>query len=382
MPYHVVVSRQVLLDGPMTLCATLSLYLLARFALTARPTWLYAAAAAMGLTVLCKETSILLLGAVYAFFALAPEVPVRLRQGLLAAGVLVVTIAPFPVVLHLAGGSRSGGHYLAWQLFRRPNHDLGFYLSVVPPAVGLLVLALAVAGLVLLRRRRSWRETLLVAWIVVPLAFFLLWPVKGFQYLLPCAPAVAVLAARTLALAPARLAGRPVGGRARLLAVGLPAVVVASLLAVSSFDRIEPSASASLLAGSGGMPGGREAGRWLGAHVPPGAQVMTIGPSMANVLAFYGHHRAWGLSVSPNPLSRNPSYQPLVNPDLAIREARVQYAVWDAFSASRSSFFARSLQRYVERYRGRLVHAVMLPARTASGRTVRRPAILVYVLRP
>ena len=103
---------------------------------------------------------------------------------------------------------------------------------------------------------------------------------------------------------------------------------------------------------------------------------------MANVLAFYGHHRAWGLSVSPNPLSRNPSYQPLVNPDLAIREARVQYAVWDAFSASRSSFFARSLQRYVERYRGRVVHAVMLPARTASGHTVRRPAILVYVLRP
>ena len=35
MPYHVVVSRQVLLDGPMVLCATLSLYLLARFAMTA-----------------------------------------------------------------------------------------------------------------------------------------------------------------------------------------------------------------------------------------------------------------------------------------------------------------------------------------------------------
>ena len=32
MPYHVVVSRQVLLDGPMVLCSTLTLYLLARYA--------------------------------------------------------------------------------------------------------------------------------------------------------------------------------------------------------------------------------------------------------------------------------------------------------------------------------------------------------------
>lgn len=36
MPYHVVVTRQVLLDGPMTFFATLSLYLLARFAGTGR----------------------------------------------------------------------------------------------------------------------------------------------------------------------------------------------------------------------------------------------------------------------------------------------------------------------------------------------------------
>ena len=59
MPYHVVVSRQVLLDGPMTLFATLTLVL---FALVSRrptgATWLYAAGAAMGLTVLSKETSI------------------------------------------------------------------------------------------------------------------------------------------------------------------------------------------------------------------------------------------------------------------------------------------------------------------------------------
>ena len=61
MPYHVVVTRQVLLDGPMTLFATLTLLLLARFVLSGRPAWLYASGAAMGLTFLSKETSIVLL---------------------------------------------------------------------------------------------------------------------------------------------------------------------------------------------------------------------------------------------------------------------------------------------------------------------------------
>src|SRR5512140_1703629 len=54
MPYTVVVSRQVLLDGPMAFFATLTLYMLARFGTTQRSRWLYASAISMGLTVLSK----------------------------------------------------------------------------------------------------------------------------------------------------------------------------------------------------------------------------------------------------------------------------------------------------------------------------------------
>jgi 4-amino-4-deoxy-L-arabinose transferase-like glycosyltransferase len=80
MPYHVVVTRQILLDGPMVLFATLSLYLIARFAVTQRAGWLYAAGAAMGLTAMSKETSLVLLGAVYAFLALSPQMRVSGRK--------------------------------------------------------------------------------------------------------------------------------------------------------------------------------------------------------------------------------------------------------------------------------------------------------------
>ena len=72
MPYHVVVTRQVLLDGPQTFFSTLTLYLLARYARTGGVSGCYAAGSAMGLAVLAKEPAILFCGGVYAFFALAP----------------------------------------------------------------------------------------------------------------------------------------------------------------------------------------------------------------------------------------------------------------------------------------------------------------------
>ena len=100
----------------------------------------------------------------------------------------MLVVAPFPLSLMLAGRTGTGESYLTWQLFRRPNHDWLFYPQTVPEVIGPLVLLAAAMGLWLLRREGSWRERLLLCWIAVPVAFFQLWPVKGFQYLLPIAP--------------------------------------------------------------------------------------------------------------------------------------------------------------------------------------------------
>jgi MFS family permease len=372
MPYHVVVTRQVLLDGPMTLFATLTLVLVARFVISGRRAWLYAAGAGMGLTFLSKETSIVLLGALYAFVALTPELGVRLREVAVSLGVMALVISPFPLSLVLAGRTGTGESYLTWQLFRRPNHDWLFYPETVPEVVGPLVLLAAATGLWLLRRQVSWRERLLLCWIAVPVAFFQLWPVKGFQYLLPAAVAVAVLAGRALSF---RWSSSPGFG-------ALATAIVAASLLIPTWDRISGAASGPLLAGAGGLPGGREAGEWIDAHVPTGSTFMTIGPSMANLVQYYGHRAARGLSVSPNPLNRNPSYEPLLNPDQALRDNEVHYVVWDAFSASRSPSFARKLLGYAGRYNGRAVHTELLPAGSARGRTAQRPAIVVFEVRP
>jgi Dolichyl-phosphate-mannose-protein mannosyltransferase len=383
MPYHIIVSRQVLLDAPLVLCSTITLYMLGRFAMTERPIWLYATGFGMGLTFLAKETGIVLMGAIYAFLALSHEIRLRILDLLIATICVILIMVPFPASLLLAGGTRSGKQYLVWQLFRRPNHTWDFYLTTVPVAMGLLVVAVAFLGLWVLRSQSTWRERLLLCWILVPVVFFQFWPTKGFQYLLPAAPPIAILAARAITYWPMR---KEIHFRKYHISEtwfkALVAGFISLTLLIPSWQAIQPSTSGSYVAGTGGVPGGREAGIWVRNNIPEGAKLMTVGPSMANILQFYGYRKAYGLSVSPNPLRRNPSYESITNPDLQIRNSDLQYLVWDSFSAERSPFFSERLLQFVEKYHGHAIHVESVMVKSADGVAISRPIIIIYKVRP
>jgi hypothetical protein len=319
-----------------------------------------------------------MVGAAYAFFALAPNLKVRLRHLVLAIVVFFVCVSPYPLSLKFAGRGSTGNQFIAWQLFRRPNHTATFYAEHLPAALGWTVLAFAVLGGVVAWRGRDWRITLLLSWITVPTIFFSLWPVKGFQYLLPISAPIAILAAVGLLALAESLRPRihPAAGVSLLL------VLVSAPLVLTTWRRITPSGAGTFLAGSGGVPGGREAGHWVAEHVPEHARMLALGPSMANIVQFYGNRKTYGLSVSPNPLHRNPVYEPVTNPDRLIRTNEVQYLVWDSFSASRSKHFSDQLLRYVDRYHGRAVYNSTVLARTPAGAGVAKPVITIYEVRP
>jgi len=380
MPYHVIVSRQVLLDGPQSFLVGLSIWALARYVRQRADIWLYLSALFLGLSVLAKETSVIMVGSAFAFLALYPAAALRARQRAGVVAVFVAVVAIYPISLRLAHAGKTGGAFLTYQLFRRPNHTLDFYPSVVPSALGWGVLAAALLGVVIVWGRVSWRETLLWSFIVVPVIFFELFPVKGYQYLLPVATPVAVLAARSLLAWPAWV--RRSGRRVPRWAPSVVMVLVLASALVPTLQQLATTQRDTALAGTGGIPGGRELGTWIDERVPQGVTMMTIGPSMANLVKWYGHRNALGLSVSPNPLYRNPVYDPIVNPDLAIRRNRVQYLVWDSFSADRSPFFSASLLRYVDRYSGREVYRQDLQTTNAAGRPVRKPVVIVYEVHP
>lgn len=65
-----------------------------------------------------------------------------------------------------------------------------------------------------------------------------------------------------------------------------------------------------------------------------------------------------------------------------IRYNEIQYVVWDAYSASRSVFFANKVLRYADRYNGRAVYTYSITVTTSEGEKVEKPLIIIYEVRP
>lgn len=391
MPYQVAVSRQILLDGPMMTMWLLTMLLLARYAATGRTRWLYATAFGAGLTFLAKETGVMVVVTAIAFTLVTPQVRLGLRRLLVATAIYLFALSPYPLAVVIGGGESSARSFLLWQLLRQPNHSWTFYFEILPGAIGPLVLLAAAGGILLALRRRGWEDRLLIAWVLVPFAFFQIWPTKGYQYLLPMAPALAILAGRAfewpwldvLARSSRSLRNMLEGRRAlvRRASAGVLAVLLLSI-ALPTAQAVTTTTALGSLAGTGGLAGGREAGIWIREHVPAGATFMTIGPTLSNLIEYYGQRRSLGLSVSPNPLRRNPAYDPINNPDRAIRELQIQYLAYDVWSAGRSPFFARHLQRYIDKYHGRLVYEQTAATRSANGQVSEGVVIKIYQVHP
>ena len=376
-PYAVLVSRQMLLDGPMTTFVATTMLMLALWLRTEKVLWFYAAAATAALAVLSKEMGVLTVPAVILFVLFSRDLPLRWRRDLpIAAGVFAIAIAPYPLSLLLGGGAHSTNQFVVWQFFRQPNHDAWFYLSSVVPSLGYVTVGLAALGLASLRWRWQTFDAMAISVVLCNVVFFQVWPTKGFEYMLPIVPAVIYLAGRgamalgelgpSLArlLRRERIEWRWVAAAALALALisMAPPVVnaatsprqvgIAAAIATDSDVTANATGTRTFLAGSGGLAASRPSGEWIRTHTLPSARFLTIGPSFANVIQFYGQRKALALSVSPNPLHRNPQYEPVLNPDATIRSGSIQYLVYDSYSASRSQFFARSLLTYVAKFRG------------------------------
>jgi hypothetical protein len=130
------------------------------------------------------------------------------------------------------------------------------------------------------------------------------------------------------------------------------------------------------------MVGGREAGKWVLDHVPAGSRLLAIGPSTANVLEYYGHRPVSALSVSTNPRDRNPTYAPVLNPDLAVRDGVFQYIVWDAYTDAHSSFFAAQALRLAKKYHGTAVYTSASRVRDPFRHGAPEPVVVIYEVYP
>ena len=103
---------------------------------------------------------------------------------------------------------------------------------------------------------------------------------------------------------------------------------------------------------------------------------------MANVIQFYGQRRVYAMSVSPDPANRNPAYVPVPNPDLALRQGKFRYLIWDSYTANRSPLFAAKIDSLAQKYNGVLVFSYTITVRSPGGQQVATPIVKIYRVRP
>src|SRR3954469_24109569 len=371
MPYHVFISRQVLLDVPAGLAILLAFAALYRYDGPTTRRWLYLAAALAGIACVIKETMVVFAPAALLYLAWSKiSARTRVRDIALCGLLMLVMLAPFVSTRFLFSGSGAGG-YIIYQLFRPPNHP-AWYFPVVFWIFITPVATLAIAyGVILACIRRTRADMLLLSWLAVFGAFFQFWPTKLLPYAIILVPAMAILGARGLVDLFLRVRERwstwVATGAAFVMALVVlgpmvgPAVRAGNVIRDSSF-----SGPFTTDVEVQDFAGGRETGLWFADHPPTNAVALTMGPSLGNLVSFYGDRDFFALSVSTDPKLRNPAYRPIPNPDFDIRQLEVQYAVWDAYTADRAPFFSTRLMSYVSKYSGTPVFSVWVDGNSVA----------------
>lgn len=362
MPYHADVTRLVLVDVPMATCAAGALVLLVRATGDVpRPRLVEVAGALLGVATLFKETAVLTLVAVVLARAVG-ALEVDRRTGVRALAWYGGTVALYPVWLVVVGGMDAAVAYARWQLVRGPSGGLA-YLDTVLPRMGWGVLLAAVVGsaVVVVTGRRH--GVLLVLAVVVPVAFYAGWPVRGYPYLLAVAAPLAALAGVGVAGLASLVRSRARGSRLPLTAFWAVAALAAGPAATSA----EPPP----VAGANGVPAVRETAAWLAQDPVP---VVTASTWVADVLRHYTRGgTVWTLSTATAQSAANPAHPR--NWTATVPAGRVA-VVWDAWSASADPTTTRLLLEDVKARGGRVAHV-----ESATGAVGARPLVVVFVLR-
>lgn len=409
LPYHVIVSRQAIVDVPYSLFFNLMLLFMIKYVMTVKVRqnkdetntggkllklniirssrlkdllslkssdmiWIYAIGFSAGLTFLSKEVGVIAVISVLVYLYFRRKI--GLVKIIILLGVFILTISPHLIVLAIRDeASQNAFLYSQWQLSRPPNHPPSFYPEVLLSSLGFVLSGLCVLAVIHSIFSKQNRESviLLLTWIFIPLLFFQLWPTKGFYYMLPLIPAFVVLGISFIST----------NWIERIRHHKVIIIFIIILVPLSTnfiISIINPPEEQRYLAGSGGLPYAREAAQWIAENTPEGSVFMTIGPSMGNVIKFYSNRDTMAISTNPNPAAHNPSYKPIINPDYMLRSGQIQYIVYDMFSAARTQHFADKVLYYAEKFDGHLVYSEYETYTDKEGNVVSKPAILIYVI--
>ena len=374
IPYHIIVSRQVLLDVPLSFFSTLTLFLVIRYIRQDRGIhWLYFIGASSGLSFLSKEVGIFVL--IVSIISLILTKKFCFKKLTIIGSSFLLATSPFWIpILTIQEAQQTALSYWQWQTSRDQNQPDIFYLQILSrDALGFVLTGLFVISLFYLWRVAKLKDPkviVLLIWICATLILFQILPIKGFHF-------AQSLVAPFVLLGLSVLDGHWIR---KITSYRILVIILVPLILLTSgpifnylFQIFTPP-----LAGSGGIPYVREGALWIRNNTPDNSIILALDATTANIIKFYAHREVFSLHSN-----KNPAYAEIGNPDLHILNGQLRYLVLQPSIAENYPHLKEEvdeLHDLAKKYGGIPIHMENQTYTGNDGEILFRPAIVIYSL--
>lgn len=375
LPFHIVFSRQVLLDVPLSFFVILFLYFITRFKITERHIYSYWTGVSCGLCLISKEVGIIMFPIFIAYSFINHSLKVRKFVVFLIG--FAFGIVPYVSLLLLRRDAVNAFFtYANFQVNREATILSDRYINIlIHEAFGYVLSVLIIVSVVLILKEcrstgsRKYRDQIIL--LVISLGtlflFYQLLPSQGDRFLITLMPIGVILGCSFLVTNYVTRLNR----RKVIYIFLVPLIILSNNFFISKVLPVDDLR----LSDNIGTPWKREVALWIKNNTPPDANVLTAQMTMANVIRFYSNHEVYTFEISSNP-----SYVRLDNPALLILNKNVSMIVEDIDPALERNSAVADLKKYRAYFNPQLVYTAYKYS-TENGIDQKIPMIAVYQLR-
>lgn len=371
MPFHIVFSRQVIVDVPLSFFVVLFLYFLAKYRETGTSFYCYLTGVSCGLCFISKEVGIITIPIffLYTFLTHSPKLD-KIHN--LFLGFVSAIFPYFFLILTRPDASNAFYQYAMFQLGRYANGlSFNYYSILINEAFGYVLSILCIISIILIwmesrkSHSKSYRGEILLLVLIIS-AFFLFYqllPATGDRFMITLVPPGIILGCSILVTKTVK------GLRLHKFSyiVIVPLIILSTNVFLSKVFPIEDLRISDGL----GTPWKREASLWIKDNTPANAGILTDNMPFANIIRFYSHHDVYAVTLSPNP-----SYLQVDNPAFLFLNNNISIVVQD-LDPLRESKSTRELVKYLQFSDPKLVFTAYRHT-LEHGKEIAVPMIRVY----
>lgn len=346
LPYHITMTRQVFVDIPLSFFYLLTLLFLIKYIKTNRSIWVYAIGISSGLCFISKEIGLFSLVSIA--FCMIIVKKLTFKFSLIVISLFLFISSPFLVTpLIIEDAKNALLQYYQWQRDRESSASHTFYLQILlNHGLGYILTGLFIVSIIYMIRsfNKNSPYLLLLIWVAIPLIFYHLLPLKGYNYLVSIISPLVIIGSSIPFI---------VSKKYQLLTSCLVILVIPISLDITKEFPIDNKKG---LPTSGPIPYVREVAMWIKENTNNESKILTIHSSTANIIQFYSNRDAIPLKSN-----KNPAYTSLDNADLSILNNKIDYFIYEPHISEKFPTLdppENKMKQYIARYNATLVFSI------------------------